>query len=354
MLLAPAGAFGLVIVVMWALLAWYVLQTPRELLARQRQEQATAVRAVAMQTEPVLRQAESALRAIDIWLTHSHEGHVLDEPALRQLADSLRSGTRQFVDIALVTSTGRVRRLQAGPVDDSASIAGTAAFDQAMGAAPDGLLVGLPLRVSGRQDDNRLRLPMFLRLTRPLGEHVLAMALVDLQRLQEAQALFLPNTETALVVLRSDGVALSRRPEVAGFVGRNLFEQFPGARRELAGQEGFYTSTGAATDGRPRLGAFVTLDDFGLKLLLADSEQTVLVAHKRQRTLLLAAAVAATLGLLLLARWLGQWQREARLREAMLQATSNAMPLGLFRTDAGGRIVYVNDAYLQVLSLIHI
>lgn len=351
MLLAPAGAFGLVLVVMWALLAWYVVETPRELLARQRQEQATAVRAVAMQTEPVLRQAESALRAIDIWLTHSHEGHVLDEPALAQLADSLRSGTRQFVDIALVTSTGRVRRLQAGAADDSASVAGTAAFDQAMATSPDGLLVGLPLRLSGRLDDNRVRLPLFLRLSRPLGDHVLALALVDLQRLQEAQALFLPNSETALVVMRSDGVALSRRPEVAGFVGRNLFEQFPAARRDFSGQEGFYTTTGAATDGRPRVGAFVTLDDFGLKLLLSDTEHAALTRHLRQRTLLLATAAAATLGLLLLARWLGQLQRDARLREAMLQATSNAMPLGLFRTDASGRIVYVNDAYLRVHGL---
>ena len=138
--------------------------------------------------------------------------------------------------------------------------------------------------------ERTLRLPMFLRLTRPLGEHVLAMALVDLQRLQEAQALFLPNTETALVVLRSDGVALSRRPESPGFVGRNLFEQFPSARRDLSGQEGFYATTGAATDGRARVGAFVTLDDFGLKLLLSDSEQAALTQHLRERTLLLAGS----------------------------------------------------------------
>ncbi|WP_164163008.1 PAS domain-containing protein, partial [Stenotrophomonas maltophilia] len=49
-----------------------------------------------------------------------------------------------------------------------------------------------------------------------------------------------------------------------------------------------------------------------------------------------------------LARSLSRLQRDARLREATLQATSNAMPLGLFRTDKSGRIVYVNDAYLRV------
>jgi diguanylate cyclase (GGDEF)-like protein/PAS domain S-box-containing protein len=348
LLLAPALAFGSVILTIWALVAWYAIETPRELLAAQRRELAVGVRDVAMQTEPVLRQAENALHVVDLWLLARDEADGSADAALRQLAERVRSNSRQLVDVFLVTHTGRVRRLQAAP-DDGATIAGTPAFDQAS-AAFEGISVGAPLRLDGPDDDRHV-LPLLMRLSRPRDEYQLLMAVIDLERLQALQGLFTPGPPASLVMLRSDGLALARMPEAPGFVGRSLFEQFPAARRELDADEGFFASTGAASDGRPRIGAFVTLADFGVKLVLSDSEETVLVPHRRQRTAVFVAAAVATLGLLLLARRLVALQREARLREAGLRATSNAMPLGMFRTDETGRIVYVNDSYLRVHGL---
>lgn len=351
LLLAPALAFGSVVLTIWLLVAWYTLEKPRELLTRQRQELTASVRTVAIQTEPVLRQAESALRVVDLWLLTRRGDRPLADTMLRQFVDSVRTGSRQFIDVVLVAPTGKVRRLQAGTDDDSASIADSPAFAEIAGLVPEGIVLGQPLRLGGRSDDGRLRMPMLMRLSRPLDDFEFVMALIDMQRLQDAQALFAATPPASLVMLRGDGLALSRRPEVPGFVGRNLFEQFPAARRALSNDEGLFASTGATTDGRPRIGAFVTLGDFGLKLLLSGTEDDVLDPFRRQRSLVLAAAALATLGLVLLARWLGQLQRAARLREATLQATSNAMPLGLFRTDASGRIVYVNDSYLRVHGL---
>lgn len=351
LLLAPALAFGSVVLTIWALVGWYALEKPRELLTQQRQELATGVRAAALQTEPVLRQAESALRVVDLWLLTRRGDRPVADAMLRQFVDSVRSGSRQVVDIVLISPTGKVRRLQAGSEDDDASIAGTPAFGEIAGLVPEGIALGLPLRLGGRGDDGRLRLPLLMRLSRPLDDYEFVMATVDLQRLHDAQALFAPMPPYSLVMLRNDGLALARRPEAPGFVGRNLFEQFPAARRDLTGDEGFFASSGAATDGRPRIGAFVSLSDYGLKLMLSGTEEDALGAFRRQRSLVLAAAAIATLGLVLLARWLGQLQRAARLREATLQATSNAMPLGLFRTDETGRIVYVNDSYLRVHGL---
>ncbi|MFX4853900.1 PAS domain-containing protein, partial [Acinetobacter baumannii] len=83
-------------------------------------------------------------------------------------------------------------------------------------------------------------------------------------------------------------------------------------------------------------------------LLLSDTEDAALAAHRQHRVMLVAGARLVSLALAALARSLSRLQRDARLREATLQATSNAMPLGLFRTDKSGRIVYVNDAYLRV------
>ena len=347
LLLAPVLAFGSVILTIWLLVGWYVVQEPRELLARQRQDLATGVRTVAMQTEPVLRQAENALRVVDLWLLTRPHAQALADPTLLQLVDGIRSSSRYFVDVMLVAPTGQVRRLQAAP-DDGASITGTAAFDQTSGVVPEGISLGPPLRLGGSADDGRLRLPLLMRLSRPLDDYTLLMAVVDLPRLQEAQALFAPPPPASLVMLRADGLALARWPDAPGFAGRNLFEQFPHARRDLNSAEGLFTSGGAASDGQPRIGAFVTLHDFGLKLLLSDTEDTALAAHRHQRLAVVGGATLATLVLVLLARGLGRLQRAARMREAALQVTSNAVPMGLFRADETGRIVYVNDNYLQV------
>ncbi|WP_457420549.1 diguanylate cyclase domain-containing protein [Roseateles sp. P5_E7] len=351
LLLAPALAFGLVIVTIWALVAWYVIERPRELLEDQRRELAGAVHTIGMQTEPVLRQADAALHFVDLWLlSHRADGLQQVDPALNQLAEGVRNGSRQMVDVMLVARNGQVRRLQGGAEgeSDGASIAGRAAFTQVAGIVHEGIVLGAPLKLGGTRDDGHTRLPLLMRLSRPLGDYDMVLAVVDLQRLSAVQALFTPGPQASLVMVRGDGLTLSRQPEVTGFVGRNLFDEFPARRKDLSDNEGFFASSGAVSDGRPRMGAYVTLGDFNLKLLLSDTEDAALAAHRRQRTVVLAVATVATLGLLVLTRWLSLLQRAARLREAALQATSNAMPLGLFRCDETGRMVYVNDSYLRV------
>ncbi|MDG0834909.1 diguanylate cyclase domain-containing protein [Roseateles saccharophilus] len=343
LVLAPSLAFGSVILTLWALVAWYVAAWPGEVRAQQRHELATALRAVAMRTGPVLHEADGALRVVDLWLRNPRGGDPLADPALAQLADGIRSGSGQFVDVMLVARSGRLLRLQHGGPPDGASIAGSAAFAQLAGLAPGAVALGLPLQLDGHQ-----RLPLLMRLSRPQGDHDAVLAVVDLQRLRDAQAPLMPGALASLVMLRGDGVVLSRQPEVPGFAGRNLYDEFPQRRSDFAGSEGFFASTGVLTDGRARVGAFVTIGDAGLKLLLSDTEDAGLAAHRQQRALLLAGALLLSLGLAALARWLGRQQRAARLRDAALQATSNAVPLGLFRCDETGRIVYVNDSYLRV------
>jgi diguanylate cyclase (GGDEF)-like protein/PAS domain S-box-containing protein len=348
LVLAPPLAIGLVLLTLWAAVIWFVVERPSELREQQRQALTTAERIVAMQTEPVLRQAESAVRVVNLWLGSHPGATALDEPALAQLAEGVHRGSGQLIEVMLVAPTGKVRRLQRGAVADAASIQGSAAFAQAAAIAAERVVLGLPLQLGGLSEDGHERLPLLMRLSQPLEDHDLVMALVDLERLRALHERVLPPLQTSLVLIRDDGVALSRQPAVPGFVGRNVFDQFPAARRELAGQDGLFDSTGATTDGQPRIGAYVTLGDFGLKLLLSQVEDAALAEHRRQRSVVLAVALLASLALLAATRWLMRLQRVTQLRDAALQATSNAVPLGLFRTDASGRIVYANDSYLRV------
>lgn len=351
LLLAPTLAFGLVVLTLWIIVGWYVVEHPRELRAQQRQQLAVGVRAIALQTEPVLRQAEQALRVVDLWLlTRSGDDSMADDATLHALVDGLQRSSQQLVHVVLVSANGDIDPLRAdGGL--ALSMAGSAAFAQVAGVAPEGITLGAPLQLDGLSPQGRSWLPLLLPLSRPFGEHRWVMALIDLPRLLSAQGPMSTGPQSSLVMLRGDGLALARRPAQDGFVGRNLFQQFPAARQGLVGDQGFYASSGSASDGVPRIGAYMTLPGYGVKLLLSDTEEAALAAHHRQRSAALAIAVAATLGLYLLGRRLTQLQRAARLREAMLRATSNAVPMGMFRCDETGRIVYANDTYLRLHGL---
>lgn len=349
--LAPALAFGSVLLTLWGLVGWWLVDTPRQLRAEQRGQLAANVGRIALQTEPVLRQAETALHTVDLWLLAHPGPEPLADPALPALAERVQRGSLGLIDIVLIDRTGQLQRLQRDGDHDGVSIAGTPAFDQFSGVVPEDLVIAEPLRLGGRRQDGRRQLPLLMRLSRPVGEHHLLAALVDLEALLSAQRAALPEPPASLVLLRGDGLALLREPEVPGFAGRNIFEQFPHARRQVEAPEGFTRSTGAASDGVPRVGAYTTLGDFGLKLVLSDSEDHVLAPHRRQRAAVLLAAALLSVGLVLLARRLVALQREARLREAGLRATGHAMPLGWFRTDETGRIVYANGGYLRVHGL---
>lgn len=143
LLLGPVLAFGLVAATLWAIVGWYVVAHPRELLEKQRQSLSVGVRAIALQTEPVLRQAEHALRVVDLWLLTQRAGDALDDASLRELVGSVHASSGRLVDVVLVSPTGRIKRLRGEPEPDGdTSIAGSAAFEQISGRVTEGIKLG--------------------------------------------------------------------------------------------------------------------------------------------------------------------------------------------------------------------
>ncbi len=351
LLLAPTVAFGLVILTIWIFVAWFAIERPKALREEQQRELATSVRSAAMQTESVLRQAESAMRVVDLWLFGRKSLGQLDEVGLAQLADTVRGSSGRLIEVVLVARGGSVRRLEARRGQPALSLADTDLSSAQRAITGQGITVGAPLRLGAEGDDASLRLPLLMPLSASVGEFTAVLALIDLDRLRELHRLFLEGPDAALVMLRADGLALSRAPELAGFVGRDVFAKFPERRADFGDSEGYFTTTGAASDQRARVGAYVNLADFGIRLLLSNTEDAALAEHRRTRRDLIVAAALASAALVLLGRWLGLLQRAARLRDAALQATSNAVTIGLFRTATDGRIVYVNESYLRVHGL---
>jgi diguanylate cyclase (GGDEF)-like protein/PAS domain S-box-containing protein len=345
LLLGPFVALGLVLVLMWGIVAWFSVLYPQRLTAEYKRELAGSAAAAANQTEAVLRDAESSLRTIDLWLLTRGRQEPLDDASLAQLAETLRDTSRGMVDVMLATDRGELYRLPGLAGQPHARLAEADAIHLQASAQAAGMTVAAPLRL---HPDRPLQLPLALRMSAPAGELRLIVALVDLGRLAQRLQPYARGGEGAVTLLRGDGLGLMRVPELAGYSGRNMFTDQPQRRALLEPRHGTFLSSGAATDGLPRLAGFETVDDFNIKVVVGQGLDSSLASHAEQRSLLLLLSTAITAAALLITLALARMQRAARERDAALLATSHASPLGLFRCDAQGRMTYANETYLRL------
>ena len=346
--LGPFLVLAVVLALLWALVLNLSADQRERLLDDTRRALGSTARATAEQTAGTLHEADTALRVIDLWL--SATPGTADAAGLAALADTLRDRSRGMLDVALATAGGQLHRAPSGEPAPFADLGAQPALRALLrpGAASP-LAIGEPTKL--RPTGPRV-LPLAIRLSRPVGELQLAVALVDLERLARVHRGMAREPGGAVGLMRGDGLVLSRTPEGAGVVGRNGLEGASAERRRLLEQDsGWYLSDGRLVDGEPRLIAFQRLDGLPLLALASQSLAAVLAPYQeRRRWVLLISAVFSAVALAI--TWkLGEARRRARLHAAELQAIAQASPLGLFRTDAQGEIVQANDTYLRLHGL---
>lgn len=149
---------------------------------------------------------------------------------------------------------------------------------------------------------------------------------------------------------REDGVVLSRSPDAPAWIGDQSARVDPLFRDRMAGTAG----TLRETDGDPqgRIISFREVPNLPLVVTVSLSYADALAPfyHSLRVSLI---AVGLTLILLAGAGWFAAlWIRERResrtaleLSEERYRALSELSPSGVFRTDANGRCVYVNDRW---------
>ena len=346
--LGPVAALGLVLAMLWAFVSWFAWLYRDELRRDHERDLGSLANAAASQTEEVLREAEISLRTVDLWMRSRETAHPLDDAPLVQMVETLHTSTRAMLEIVLSDAEGRLYRLP--------SPSGQA-FHQlkdqpfvALLAKPEseGFQLGRAFRFS---TDTPLRLPMAARLSTPKGGVTMVVVLINLDRLQQLQSLYLRGTEGSVAMFSREGIVLSRIPDLPAFVGRNAYEGRPDLRAALEPQSGVFRSEQGSTDGQPRTAAFETITDFGIKMILAEGESKALSKHRSQRLVVLVLAAVLSVAAMLTTMVLARQHRALRERDAALLATSDASPLGLFRADVTGRVVWANETYLRLHGL---
>ena len=368
----PALALALVLLILWSFVAWFSLVYPKSLLDDQRRELTETAQAAAVQTEAVLRDAETSVRTVNLWLqsqTQTQTQKQTQTPAhgetasasLAALANVLSDTSAQMVDVMLARADGTLwsipgTRTQAAnsPTDLSTNKTRLDAksqefFAQIAHQDQQALLVlGLPLKL---QANGPSLLPMGLRLSAPTTDASVAVALIDLRRLAALHANFAHGLTGAVTMIRSDGIILSRTPELPGVVGRDAYAGRTQRRADVQERQGFFETDGRSTDGIQRLGAYRRLDGFNVVMLVSQGQNASLAGYLKQRRLALLLSTIISAMALGTTFVLSRLQRATRLRDAALLAASNASPLGLFRCDTTGRATYANEAYYRLFGL---
>ncbi len=342
LLFGPFIAVLVVLATLWTLVIWFSASQQTRLVEDQRKQLRLINVAVTQQAAAMFRSIGTDLVLLDHWL-QSHPGpDALADPELARLTTDLQAGYAGLVSFGLVAEGGAVR--QPGGTDFSLGRA------LALTSSSAALDIGVPIR---DPRSGGMAIPVARALPGSTQGLVGALALVDITRFSALQDSLRLKPAGSVTLLRGDGTLLARAPVVEGLVGKDL-SATPGVReRVLVKLEGFFDTNGGVTDGVARIVSYMRAGELPLIALVGEGRDDALATYRERRRVVIGICAAISLFALLFAALLTRSQRSMRAGRAELAAVSDASPLGLFRSDRDGRVVYANEAYLRINGLQH-
>lgn len=164
----------------------------------------------------------------------------------------------------------------------------------------------------------------------------------------------------SISMFHRDGTLIARYPHREEFVGQNFRAMIPG-QDTLVGAERRTTRLISPIDNEERLASMQGLDKFPV-LIVASQTMTSALSNWREQTRFLvtiavitAIMIAAILYLIVrqLVRQYRAAQHRVTLQKQRLDTAINNMSQGLLLFDAEGRLIVVNDRYLDMYGLAH-
>lgn len=345
---------GIVLCTLWGLVIGFsILQKQKQLDNAQIQLEQLR-NAITQHTEALFQSIDTNLHIIDLWLqTHPHIDPLTDAPFLA-LVSGVRQASQGLIDPRMVSVNGGLHYLPARDAKPLADVRDRDYFREALKLGPGKLYVGDPVlsRVTGKWG-----IPISMQLTHPVGGMQVVFAAVELIHLQDFHEQFRRKPTGSVVLMRDDGMVLSRTPFDAKVVGRNLQGQ-PAIQRMFAARTGVGFTESPATDGQRRMVAFDHLTHGPLFVAVTWGEEDILAIYYERRRMVVTILLFISVATALMAWRLQQAQNLSRLlREdtlkaaALMQAATNALPLGQFQIDAQGELVAVNQAWREIHGL---
>ena len=345
---------GVVLCTLWGLVIGFSIFQKQKQLDNAQIQLEQLRNAVKQHTEALFQSIDTNLHIIDLWLqTHPNIDPLTDAPFLA-LVSGVRQASQGLIDPRMVSVKGGLHYLPARDTKPLADVRDRDYFREALKLGPGKLYVGDPVlsRVTGKWG-----IPISMQLTHPVGGMQVVFAAVELAHLQDFHEQFRRKPTGSVVLMRDDGMMLSRTPFVAKVVGRNLQGQ-PAIQHMFAVRTGVGFTESPATDGQRRMVAFDHLTHGPIFVAVTWGEEDILATYYERRSTVVTILLLISLATTVMAWRLQQAQNLSRLlREdtlkaaALMQAATNALPLGQFQIDAQGELVAVNQAWREIHGL---
>ena len=314
---------GALLLSLWTLVAAWSYWERKSILASNALVLEQIAGSVHAQTNGLFRQAESALLVAGHWLESNPQVDPATSPDFISLVERLRKVSHGLLDIRLVTDRGAVVTVPQGGAGTGIYINDREYFQVQMDPARRGFYIARPVQ---SRSNGKWRLPVSVPLQRAGGHIAVAFIALELEKIAADFDTGRFSAAGAIGIARRDGTVLYRSPYEPAIIGQSLakgaaWQQY--LKTPSAG--GTYESPESLFDGRSRIVAFSTLDDYSLVVYASNSKYDLMrpwLVNTGLRCLAVAmiSAFACAMGWALL-----RTLTTAQVAEAIIRSTDDAV-----------------------------
>lgn len=305
---------AVLIAALWALIIFVAAIQKQRLLEGSQKELAQLNSAVAQHAASLFRDADATLRVIDRWLQANPGIDPRTDARFVALIEDLRRTSKHMIDPRLVSADGKLFHIPAPDPGAAADVRDSEYYKTARAGARRELHIGNPDMYRATPG-----IPIAWRLESPVSGIEVTVASIELARLTRLHEATRIKPDGGIVLIRADGIVLSRTPYDPALVGKNMRDT-PGFRNEYGVKpRGFFLSDGVATDGVPRMVSYERLEDYPVVVAVSRGVEDVLTVFNLRRALAFALAGALTLLALVLTWEIHRSQRALRLAQHKLE-----------------------------------
>lgn len=278
----------------WAAVAIFSGIYKADLVEGKRQELVQMNSVVAQHAAGLFKAVETDLRVMALWMQTEQNRDPLVDPAFHELVKRLEQNSDGLVDLRLVSEDGKAYSVPRLPEELILDVQDRSYFKTHKPEERNKLHIGDPVhsRVNGRWV-----IPVSIDLNADVSGFRMILATIDLPALAGIQENWRISSHGSIVLLRDDGVLLSRTPIDENLLGRN-FKGIAGYLEPGKGPKGSYISEFRVYDHVKRIVSYERLNGLGLFVTVTRGYDEALASFYRIRNYVLFGATVFTICML--------------------------------------------------------
>jgi diguanylate cyclase (GGDEF)-like protein len=292
----------------WCLLLWFSAQQQDRIVKESGRELTLMNSAVAQHANGLMRTIETDLRTMELWL-QAHPGiDPRHDRSFLALIDEMRRASGGLIDLRMVSTSGKLFYIGTADKGAQADVSDREYFTSHLalpGRAP-GLHISLPIvsRVT-----HSWILPVSWKMASPVGGMLVLFAAIDLDVLSRMHDRIRFKPAGSIMLMRTDGVILSRVPTDVDLRRKNLSTAPMFLAEYGTKPKGSFVSDGSVTDGIERLVSYERLEAYPLTVLVTRDKAEILETFIARQHIMFVIGAAVTLVTLVFTFFLQRSQR---------------------------------------------